>query len=378
MQKIDWTILKRSINGNLTEREKLVLDKWRRESKANERYYQKMRQFFCREGDEDVDITKNFKEFERKTYRKQKHLLLNVLKYAAVFILIGGVVALWPITERDFGVLEKQNLALVPRMEKAILYTGEGKAIMLESGIKQRIVVADSFNIEQDSNLLSYAHVNYGDIVVKELHTIQVPRGGEFSMKLSDGTMVYLNSESDLRYPVQFNGGERRVSLSGEAYFNVEKSDKPFIVEVDEFEVKVLGTRFNVHAYKGEASFETTLEQGSVEIGTKSKKMLLIPGEQAVLTSEGELTKRKVDVGRYIGWKDGYCVFEDERLEDVMNMIARWYDIQVFYQNSVVKDVRINGNINRYKDFAVLLEKIEKLDIVHFKIRDKMIIVEEK
>ena len=203
---------------------------------------------------------------------------------------------------------------------------------------------------------------------------MQVPRGGEFAMKLSDGTMVYLNSETNLRYPVQFHGEERRVILSGEAYFDVTKSDKPFIVEVDDYEVRVLGTRFNVQAYKGE-SFETTLEQGSVEVEVNARVVLLKPGEQAVVTEDGELSKQKVDVHRYTAWKDGQFVFDDERLEDVMNTVARWYDIKVFYRNPEVKDIRINGNISRYKDFSVLLEKIEKLEIVYFDIKENVITV---
>ena len=193
-------------------------------------------------------------------------------------------------------------------------------------------------------------------------------------MKLSDATMVYLNAETDLSYPVQFYGEERRVKLTGEAYFDVTKSDKPFVVEVNGFEVKVLGTRFNIHAYQEETRFETTLEQGRVQVQTKDHT-LLEPGEQAVLTEEGELSKQKVDVRRYTAWKDGQFVFDDERLEDVMNRVARWYDIKVFYRNPEVKDIRINGNISRYKDFSVLLEKIEKLEIVYFDIKGNVITV---
>ena len=140
----------------------------------------------------------------------------------------------------------------------------------------------------------------------------------------------------------------------------------------------MLGTRFNVHAYKGETRFETTLEQGSVEVKTKDHFLLLEPGEQAVLTDEGRLSKQKVDVHRYTAWKDGHFVFDDERLEDVMNTVARWYDIKVFYHNQDVKDVRINGNISRYRDFSVLLEKIEKLDVAQFEIKENTIIVKSR
>ena len=166
--------------------------------------------------------------------------------------------------------------------------------------------------------------------------------------------------------------------LSGEAFFDVAKSGTPFIVELNGFEVKVLGTRFNINAYEGETRFETTLERGSVEINVKGKTLLLEPGEQAVLTNTGELSKQKVDVSLYTAWKDGYFVFEDERLEDVMNTVARWYDVNLFYQNPGVKEIRINGNISRYKDFSVLLEKIEKLDIVHFNIKGNDITVIDK
>lgn len=199
---------------------------------------------------------------------------------------------------------------------------------MLEAQVRRNIVVADSFRVQQDSNVLNYAAMNAAGKVINEMHTMRVPRGGEFSMKLSDGTMVYLNAETDLRYPVQFNDDERRVVLTGEAYFDVTKSGKPFVVEVNGFEVRVLGTCFNVHAYKGETRFETTLEQGSVEVKTKDHVLLLEPGEQAVLTDEGRLSKQKVDVHRYTAWKDGHFVFDDELAGRRENTVARWYDIK--------------------------------------------------
>ena len=259
-----------------------------------------------------------------------------------------------------------------------MLYTGSGKAIVLESRLRTNIVISDSLFVEQDSNVLNYEGIEAKGKMVDEFHLMRVPRGGEFSMKLSDGTMVHLNAETDLRYPVRFSGEERRVVLSGEAFFDVAKSGTPFIVELNGFEVKVLGTRFNINAYEGESRFETTLERGSVEINVKGKTLLLEPGEQAVLTNTGELSKQKVDVSLYTAWKDGYFVFEDERLEDVMNTVARWYDVNLFYQNPGVKEIRINGNISRYKDFSVLLEKIEKLDIVHFDIKGNNITVIDK
>ena len=374
MQKIDWHILRKSMTGELTDKEKSELQGWLEESGENKRYYRKMQGFFARGRSEEIDVRKNFRQFERKTYGKRRYLVSSGLKYAAVVLLLIGSVGLWWELKSGAGETEGKRLALSPGEEKAVLYTGDGKKILLESQWSRNIAVTDSLHVRQDSNVLNYATLSGCEKKIEEIHTMQVPRGGEFAMKLSDGTMVYLNSETNLRYPVQFHGEERRVILSGEAYFDVTKSDKPFIVEVDDYEVRVLGTRFNVQAYKGE-SFETTLEQGSVEVEVNARVVLLKPGEQAVVTEEGELSKQKVDVRRYTAWKDGQFVFDDERLEDVMNTVARWYDIKVFYRNPEVKDIRINGNISRYKDFSVLLEKIEKLEIVYFDIKGNVITV---
>ena len=376
MQKIDWSIVRRSVNGDLTEKEKQEVKAWRNGSGENERYYQKMKNFFAREQREEVDVQGNFKRFERKVDVKRRKIFIGMLKYVAVLICLVGTVILWYRT--DTGAPEVRQLALAPGKDQAILYTGTGEIISLESRVKADIIVADSLRVEQDSNVLSYMGIGASRRVINEIHTMQIPRGGEFSMKLSDGTMVYLNAETNLRYPVQFHGAERRVVLSGEAFFDVAKSDKPFIVELAGCEVKVLGTRFNVQAYEDGGCFETTLEQGSVEINAKEKTLLLEPGEQAVLTNTGELSKQKVDVRRYTAWKDGIFIFEDERLEDVMNTVARWYNIQLFYQNPNVKDIRINGTINRYKDCTILLEKLEKLDIVRFIIKGNSITVIDK
>ena len=376
MQKIDWSILRRSIEDRLTGEEKREVEMWIKESGENEHYYQKMKYFFTRKQRDEVDVQKNFQKFEQKTYGKWRKRIIGMLKYAAVLVCLVGGIVLWQ--KIDLEEPEVQQMALAPGKDKAILYTGSGDAITLESRVQANIIVADSLRVKQDSNVLNYERLGMSGKIIDEIHTMQIPRGGEFSMKLSDGTMVYLNSETNLRYPVQFHGEERRVALSGEAFFDVTKSDKPFIIELDGFEVKVLGTRFNVHAYKGEDRFETTLEQGCVEINAKEKTLILAPGEQAVLTNTGDLSKQKVDVNRYTAWKDGYFVFDDERLEDVMNTVARWYDIQLFYQNTGVKDIRINGTINRYKDFTILLKKLEKLDIVRFIIKGNSITVIDK
>ena len=218
MQKIDWYILKRSIKGDLTDEEKQTLGVWLNESEENRGYYRKMQSFFAHgEEDKEIDVLKNFRQFERKTYGKRRRLIFGVLKYAAVLVVLVGSVVLWRGLGTDSRETGTRQFALAPGIEKAILYTGTGERIVLEAQVRRNIVVADSFRVQQDSNVLNYAAMNAEGKVINEMHMMRVPRGGEFSMKLSDGTMVYLNAETDLRYPVQFNDDERRVVLMGEA-----------------------------------------------------------------------------------------------------------------------------------------------------------------
>ena len=304
-------------------------------------------------------------------------------KYAALFILpLGVALILWQGMKNESVEVHRQFSAVSrPGGERAILKLYDGKTIMLDSTMKSSLIAHEAnVRIEMDSNhLLRYSsYDSFGITDANKNNELIIPKGGEYQVVLADGTKVWLNSASRLIYPQSFMGKERRVVLSGEAFFDVAKSGTPFNVELNGFEVKVLGTRFNINAYEGETRFETTLERGSVEINVKGKMLLMEPGEQAVITNTGELSKQKVDVSLYTAWKDGYFVFEDERLEDVMNTVARWYDVNLFYQNPGVKEIRINGNISRYKDFSVLLEKIEKLDIVHFNIKGNDITVIDK
>lgn len=375
MEKIDWSILKRSITGDLTGQEKKEFDAWLNASEKNRQYYRKMEKFFARTTVREVDTAVNFRKFEQKTYKRKTRRLASLSKYAAVIVLLVGVVGLWKEFDGTTELQDSSSLAIVPGRERAELYTSKGEVIVLDNQMHKDIVLANGLVVRQDSNVLNYTDETSGKIRAEEIHQMRIPRGGEFKMLLSDGTRVYLNSETELSYPVRFQGDERRVMLSGEAYFDVKKSDIPFVVEVNGVEIQVLGTQFNVHAYKDRPRFETTLESGSVEVRTSEKKVLLKPGEQAVLEHDNHLSKRAVEVYRYTAWKDGQFVFDDERLEEVMNTVARWYDIQVFYQNPEVKNVRINGNISRYQDFKTLLEKLEKLDIVRFEINKRAVTI---
>ena len=197
---------------------------------------------------------------------------------------------------------------------------------------------------------------------------------------MADGTKVWLNSETTLRFPVQFASDVRRVELTGEAYFEVSRNENiPFIVSSGDQQVKVLGTQFNISSYPDNQSILTTLVEGSVEVsleGNPAEKTMLEPSEQSYFSrNESQILKRNVDVAQYVAWKDGRFVFQDQMLGDIMKTLSKWYDVQVVFANENDKNLRFTGNLERYTDFNNILRKIERTNEVKFEITDKLITI---
>ena len=232
------------------------------------------------------------------------------------------------------------------------------------------------------ASLLICLSIGAGWLFLKEKEPVMVSvataEGEMLSLTLPDGSLVTLNSQSSLSYAEDFKGAERTVVLDGEALFDVVKDkEKRFVVKSDTVSVCVYGTKFNIQAYDSNENVEVSLLEGNVKVKAMERQAELQPGEQAVLSSDG-FGKQRVDVQRVTAWKDGVVAFEDERLGDLMDKLCRWYDIQVFYQNPGLQDVRITGYINRYKDIRILLDKLEMLDLAEFEVRGRTITVREK
>ena len=216
------------------------------------------------------------------------------------------------------------------------------------------------------------------DVVVAEnsYTVIEIPRGGEYVVRLEDGTVVYLNSESELRIPVHFGSEERLVWLKGEAYFNVEhESKRRFIVRTDRADVSVLGTEFGVRAYADEKKFLTTLVKGSVEVKSENNVHRIEPGEQAKVDNAGSIAVAKVNTDEFVAWKLGRIVFTDARLEDIMNELQRWYDFNVFYTNSELKELRFSMDIVKYKEVSEIFDLMEKIRRVSFEVNGNNVIL---
>ena len=208
---------------------------------------------------------------------------------------------------------------------------------------------------------------------------MRIPVGGFYQLALSDGSKVWLNSMTELRFPVTFTGEQRKVYLTGEAYFEVtHDSVHPFIVETpDGMEVKVYGTEFNMNTYE-KGVVQTVLVKGKVGVrgGVLGKEVVLAPEQMAVYREKtGEIQVENVDPYKYVAWKDGEFVFERETIEEIMERLSRWYDVKVFYSNESLKQKRFTGIVSRHKDIEQVLRLIEGPATLRFDISGNMVTV---
>lgn len=303
---------------------------------------------------------------------------------AASVVVIAGVSA-WILLSQEPDV---DNLSVTEKFES-------GKAIVtleMASGLKYRLDTLSSVvrnnrvNVAFDNNdgvLKIKEQDSLADGATKEIgyNTVNVPYGGTYTVELCDGTKVYLNSGTTLEFPSRFDGKVRSVILKGEAYFDVARNvSKPFVVEVDEMKVKVLGTSFNVKSYVDEPGVYTTLVEGSVAIlrdGQPEKKIK--PGEQAYYNKGvGTLSIAEVDVNEFTSWKDGVFYFKDIALEEILRIVSRWYDLEVFYMNQGAKSVIYSGKLPMYSSVEDVLRKFEISGDVRFELKGRTLTVFDK
>ena len=304
-------------------------------------------------------------------------------KYAALFILpLSVALVLWQGMKNEAEEEHRQFSAVSrPGGERAILKLYNGKTVVLDSTMKSSLIAHEAnVRIEMDSNhLLRYSsHDSIEMANDNKNNELIIPKGGEYQVVLADGTKVWLNSASRLIYPQSFMGKERRVVLSGEAFFDVaHDAERPFIVETSRMNVKVLGTRFNVNDYDDNEEVSTTLVNGSVEIFSGGQQAFrLVPGEQAY-GKENELEKREVNVRLYTSWIDGKFLFNNTELEEIAKQISRWYDVEIFFSNESVKKVRFTGAIVKFKPLDDLVRMIESTSQVRFSVKGKTIVISE-
>tara|TARA_B110000037_G_scaffold211038_1_gene262111 strand:+ start:1343 stop:2512 length:1170 start_codon:yes stop_codon:yes gene_type:complete len=301
-------------------------------------------------------------------------------KYAAAAIFIGLISTTYVfrnnITNTPLEVTPTIVNAIVPGTDKATLTLEDGSVIVLEKGATFKTKNANSNGEE-----IVYQSAKSNASAIK-YNYLTIPRGGQYFVKLSDGTQVWLNSESQLKYPIHFIEGEtRKVELVyGEAYFDVSPSTNhkgvKFKVINSAQEVEVLGTEFNIKAYKDEANIYTTLVEGKVVVGNGIFKQNLIPNQQSIVdTLNDTLSVIKVDVKGEISWKDGVFSFVDKPLIDIMKVISRWYDVDIIFENKELESLEFMGALNKNQSIEEILSIMKSYSINNFEIKEKTIIL---
>ena len=225
-------------------------------------------------------------------------------------------------------------------------------------------------------HLLSYQKDSSREIDEVFYNEVHIPKGGEYALMLADGSRVWLNAETTLRFPVQFAADKREVFLEGEACFEVTRNERcPFLVRTPQRTVEVLGTIFNVCAYPSDPYWHTTLVSGKVKIDTDESSCILSPSEQYLENREtGEKEIRQVRASEYLSWRLGKISFRGECLENIIQKLERWYDFQIFYANDEVRHMRFRGVINKYDPFDVVLRKLERTTDIRFDIKGRTVI----
>ena len=294
---------------------------------------------------------------------------------AAVVLLVASGATLWGISHRTDAQkpVAKASEVIRPVGNKAFLTLGDGSVVDLDTARDGVLAENGKTKIDKQAAHLVYGGEAQGPDTV--YNTLSTPKGGIYMVTLSDGSKVWLNASSALRYPTQFRGATREVELTGEAYFEVAAApSQPFKVKVDGMTVDVLGTHFDVMAYGDEPSITTTLLQGSVQIGMNDHHLMLTPGQQStVARATGQIAARGVDVDEAIAWKNGVFQFNSEDIQSVMRKVARWYDVDVRYEGTVSQ--HFTGSVPRDADLETLLRRMELTNEVKFRVTGKTVTV---
>ncbi len=348
--------------GTCTPREKLLVEKW----------------FHHLNEDEPSDLTTPHLLDAKDSFRGTVSPLLKqgpvslwprMIAAAVVLILISTGIYFYQAAKEPVTFVEARENDMDPGGNKATLTLADGRRISLtdagdgelahESGITiiktgEGQVIYKITNADGQADALSY-------------NKIETPIGGQYQVNLPDGSTVWLNSASSMRYPVRFTGSERKVEITGEAYFEVSHdASKPFRVVSENQTVEVLGTSFNIMAYHDEASTSTTLIRGSVRVIGGDKSEVIKPGQQTSV-NKGNISIKDADIDEAIAWKNGYFMFKSEDIGSIMRKISRWYNVKVEYQGVDMENV-FGGRVSRSRKVSEVLKLLESTGSVHFKL----------
>lgn len=377
-------LIQKYLQGTLTPEEQAYLDEWKEQDQANHILLNELEDSaWLREQLENYDALA-LKDVDRESLAMAKQIMSNNrperlrrwLPYvAAAILLVVASVSFWLAGERWWQhPIPRVTEEILPGSNRALLTLADGRQLTLDQH-RQGIVMGEQGITYQDGATLDLkANGIVGDMA-SEVLTLSTPKGGTYALVLPDGSKVWLNAASSLTYPSKFDGQERVVKLEGEAYFDVKTMTIPFKVITDDREVNVLGTEFNISAYRADDDVRITLVEGKVSVSSNAhEEVILNPGQQAFGTP-GNIDIRTVNTESYTAWKNGYFSFDETPLNEIMRQISRWYDAEVVYDDPSLETVRFSGSLSRYERLSHVLDRIAFIGTVRFEIRDRQIIV---
>ncbi len=382
-QTLDFEIIWKKIHNQINEDEEILLDNWLKQKASHRKYFENAVRYYS-DGSQHSNSSAELKKALRNIYQKAgihspyRNTQIIAITSIAASILFFAYFQFFQTENAQNPKKEQIAQSIVPGSTKAILVLSDGTEHDLTTG-KNSIIATDGTEIKNTGTALEYSATGNKSTETR-YNTLKIPRGGEYFLVLSDSTKVWLNSETTLKFPVQFANDIRSVELTGEAYFEVTKNKNlPFVVNSGNQSVKVLGTHFNVSSYEDSQNTYTTLLEGKVEVSLVSNpeaKVILKPNEQSTLSqADNKIQKQTVDASQYVAWKDGRFVFQNQTLQEIMKTLSKWYNVNVVFDRDELKKVKFTGNLERYANFSDILEKIERTNEVKFEIEKNLITI---
>lgn len=381
---IDFELIRKKAKSELNQNEEAQLQAWLKQDERHQHYLEKAIHYL-KEGKVKDARTINTKgawiNTEKRIKPQQKtntRLWLSIASSVAAVLIIFFSVYMMSDFNESSNTLADKMVHIEPGSKRAELVLSDGSIVKLGEGAEQ-LKEQDGTLINTDSSTVSYQYAN-GKLADNLYNEVRVRHGEEFQLQLADGTKVWINSMSSIKFPVHFTAETREVEISGEVYFEVKHDvHKPFIVHTPVHDVRVLGTSFNVSCYSDDEYVHTTLVEGSVEINNViggSKSTVLTPDKQYTFNKTSLVSEVKtVDTDNYTAWTMGYFQFEEQALGDIFAKLQRWYKIDVFFTNNTAKQELFTGRLPRFENIDTLLALIEQVSDVEFETNENAIIV---
>lgn len=363
-------LIKKYLKGTCTEQEKALVESWHLHdlSQSTAKPSKHTIQSAYNRGRRALDAHLQAERPVRKLWPR--------IAAAASLLIVLSIGTLLFLKNPADKIASQTDIA--PGGNHAILTLSNGQKINLtdakDGALAQQGKVTVSKTADGNVSYLSQ-NKDIGTSAAIDYNTMSTPAGGQYHLVLEDGTGVWLNAASSIKFPTAFTGAERKVEITGEVYFEVaHNAAKPFKVLSNKQAIKVLGTHFNVNAYPDEENVKTTLLEGSVRVSNSHNSIIIKPGQQSIARAGDLRINQTVDLDEVMAWKNGYFRFTDENIESVMRKLSRWYNIEVQYQASIPND-GFNGVISRSKNISQVLKMLEKTKAVHFKIEGRRVTV---